>query len=61
VLTDQTVIIGNRCVIPSAAAGAVTQEHATDVLVTVTQVSVGWVEKVTANTGWSTINLRLDS
>ena len=59
VLTDDTVVVGNRVVVPSAAAGAAGPETAVAANSAI-EVTIGNVMVLAATTAWSTIFLRLD-
>ena len=59
VLTAGTVIIGNRCVIPTGTAGAIGPETATATTMD-NEVTVGKVMDVAASGAWSTIFLTID-
>lgn len=59
VLTEGTVVTGNRAVTPTATAGAVGPESATVATLNIS-ISVGLVQVIAATSAWSSIFLTMD-
>ncbi len=61
ILTSGTVLLGAEVIVPSLAAGSVNAALVTELGTTQSsEVVVGQVQRVAANTAWSTIFLRID-